>query len=299
MSIAGVLWLVFLYGLSSGGLDMISGALIGGVGAAAAHRGRRLFNRARQVEAVTASGQTTINGSRPPVLYLRSFADDAITAAGVSSGAAWGGLAVKTEEEQLAKVLSAIGPVVAVGKPGEELPELGAHRLYLREEEWKERVTELMGEAALVVLRPGNTPNIWWEISQTMTHVSPARRLLVLPFNSEQYAELQQRLQATCGVMLPRYNLSKALKLGSIRAFVYFDPNGLPSFVGINKNLVPFLRRAVRERLVPYFSVALKPLLINFGISWRQPPVSAFIAFFLAIAALFILVVLAATLFDG
>ncbi len=300
MGTAGVLWLVFLYGLSSGGFDMISGAVIGAVGAAAAHRGRRLFNRARQVEAATVCGRaTTANDSRPPVLYLRSFADDTITAAGVSSGAAWRGLAVKTEEEQLAKVLSAIGPIVAVGKPGEELPGLGAHRIYLRGEEWKERVAELMRGAALVVLRPGNTPSVWWEISQVMTHVPHERRLLVLPFDSTQYADFQQELQATCGVKLPSYDVNKALKLGSIRAFVYFDPNGMPKFVGINKNLVSFLRRAVRERLVPYFLIALRPLLVRFGVSWRQPPVSAFIAGFLALAALFFLVVIASILAGG
>lgn len=300
MGTAGVLWIVFLYGLSSGGLDMITGAVIGGVGAAAAHRGRRLFNRARQVEAVAARGRTTTaNDNRPPVLYLRSFADDAITAAGVSSGAAWSGLAVKTEEEQLAKVLSAIGPVVAVGRPGEALPELGAYRIYLREDEWKERVAELMREAALVVLRPGNTPNVRWEISQVMAHVQPERRLLVLPFDSAQYVDFQQELQATCRVRLPGYEVTKALKLGSIRAFVHFDPDGIPKFVGINKNLVSFLRRAVRERLVPYFLIALKPLLVRFGVSWRQPPVSAFITCLLALAALFFLVVFASVLAGG
>ena len=85
----------------------------------AAHKGVRLFNRTRQIEAATTDNKGEANDNRPPVIYLRSFMDDTITAATVSSGLAWRGLAVKTEEEQPAKVMTTIGPVVAVGKPGE------------------------------------------------------------------------------------------------------------------------------------------------------------------------------------
>ena len=299
MSIAGLLWAFFFYGITSGGLGGIGGAVIGGIGALAAHKGVRLFNRTRQIEAATTDNKGEANDNRPPVIYLRSFMDDTITAATVSSGLAWRGLAVKTEEEQLAKVMTTIGPVVAVGKPGEELPELGARRIYLSNEEWKERVTELMCKAALVVLRPGNTPSVLWEISEAMAQVRPERRLLVLPFDSAQYADFQQELLKMCGVALPAYKVSKPLKLGSIRAFVYFDLDGMPKFVGINLNLVPFLRRAVRERLVPYFSVALRPLLVQLGVNWRQPPISTFIVLYLSLFALFFLVILASFLING
>jgi hypothetical protein len=299
MCIAGLLWAVFLYGMTSGRLGAIGGGVTALIGTLAARRGVRLFNRDRQIETATTDNKCEANDNRPPVLYLRSFKDDAITAAAVSSGAAWGGLAVKTEEEQLAKVLTAIGPVVAIGKPGEELPELGARRIYLRSEEWKERVSELMRKAALVVLRPGETPSVWWEISEVMKQVRPERRLLVLSFDSAQYADFQQEFQKMCGFMLPTYRVNKPLKLGSIHAFVYFNTDGLPKFVGINTNLVPFLRRAVRERLVPYFSVALRPLLVRIGVIWHQPPVSMFIVLFLSLFALFFLAFFASLLGCG
>ena len=82
----------------------------------------------------------------------------------------------------MVKVLTAIGPVVAVGRPGEELPELGAHRIYLPHDQWKDRVAKLMAEAMLVVLRPGQTASVWWETAEMMARVPPERRLLVLPF---------------------------------------------------------------------------------------------------------------------
>jgi hypothetical protein len=51
--------------------------------------------------------------------------------------------------------MSKIGPFVAIGRPGERLPQLGAIRLYVADPEWQEMVTRLMSEAALVVLRAG------------------------------------------------------------------------------------------------------------------------------------------------
>jgi hypothetical protein len=141
MRIAGLLWCIFVYGLFSGELGAIGGALVGGIGASAAYQGVRLFNRARQLETATIKIRSEAKDNRPRVLYLRSFNDDAVTAGTVSGGLALGGLAVKTEEEQLAKIVNTIGPVVSVGKPGEELPELGSRRIYLRSEEWKEHVT--------------------------------------------------------------------------------------------------------------------------------------------------------------
>ena len=57
-----------------------------------------------------------------PVLYLRSFADDGCAAR------RYGAL---TEEEQLAKALAWVGPLLAVGRPGEVLPHVGAQRIYV------------------------------------------------------------------------------------------------------------------------------------------------------------------------
>jgi hypothetical protein len=42
--------------------------------------------------------------------------------------------------------------VVAVGKPQEHLPPLGAARLYVRSEDWQSKVKRLMRQAQAVVL---------------------------------------------------------------------------------------------------------------------------------------------------
>ena len=106
----------------------------------------------------------------PPVLYLRSFADDD------SAARRHGAL---TEEEQLAKALAWIGPLFAVGKPGETLPQVGAQRIYVGDDQWQARVSELMAQARLVVLRTGSTGGFRWEVERALAALTPDRLLLV------------------------------------------------------------------------------------------------------------------------
>ena len=78
----------------------------------------------------------------------------------------------------MAEILAHVGPVVAIGKPGEPLPELGAARLYVADDQWQAKVIELMGKAALVVIRLGASPGLLWEIEQSLAQAAaPACRL--------------------------------------------------------------------------------------------------------------------------
>ncbi|AUG75518.1 transferase [Kitasatospora sp. MMS16-BH015] len=112
---------------------------------------------------------------RPPVLYLRSFADDP-TAAQIDDGTA---LNIHSREEQLTAALHAFGPVIAVGRPGEPLPQLGAARFYLPLDDWKPTILELMDLCQLIVLRVGLGEGLRWEISQVVAH-QPSRKLVLL-----------------------------------------------------------------------------------------------------------------------
>ncbi|MBW4716826.1 hypothetical protein [Saccharothrix obliqua] len=117
---------------------------------------------------------------RRPVLYLRAFDDDH-TAAKVDNAPSVGttGLMLHTREEQLADALHAFGPVIAVGRPGEPLPLLGAARFYLPDAEWQDGVARLMDEARLVVLRLGSGEGLWWEVERAHA-TQPPRKLLLL-----------------------------------------------------------------------------------------------------------------------
>src|SRR5438876_1749915 len=131
--------------------------------------GTFLFWRGRQY-AAKADAERIITDSDPDVLYLRTFRSDPSTAGYVF----WSSLTIvmvsglATEEEQLADVLRPFGDLVAIGHPGERLPEPGAARIYTSDEEWKEVVKRQMQAARLVIIRAGVGENLVWELRKAV-----------------------------------------------------------------------------------------------------------------------------------
>ncbi len=101
--------------------------------------------------------------------------------------------------EELTWLLERVGPMVAIGKPGERLPELGAARLYVDDESWKDTITALMRRAALVVIRAGNTTSLWWEVEQAMSLARPERVVIVALGPTERWLDFRRRLVDTVG----------------------------------------------------------------------------------------------------
>jgi len=97
---------------------------------------------------------------RPPVLLLRSFRIDEANA----DQAIPGDIPI-TFEEFIVSPLTGYGPVIAIGRPTEELPPLGAHREYVAVD-WQGRVNELLGLAQIIVVILDNTPGLQWELEQ-------------------------------------------------------------------------------------------------------------------------------------
>ena len=63
-----------------------------------------------------------------------------------------------TEEEQLAKVVAEIGSFIAIGRPGENLPTLGAIRLYTGDADWQESVLDRPLPRIADTKKPGSMP---------------------------------------------------------------------------------------------------------------------------------------------
>jgi hypothetical protein len=211
---------------------------------------------------------------RPPVLYLRSFKDDPVAAQGpqfvMPTGGAVGGLltsfvgAITTEEEQLAKAMDDIGPMLAIGKPGEALPELGARRIYVSDAEWQTRVRELMSRARLVVLRAGETAGFWWEVERVAREIAPEKILFLLPQDAKQYEAFRQKAQTLLPCQLPPYPSKAGSAIGSIRAILFFESNWTP-------HLVPVQRTGQSVDWVREFKRSLEPLFNQLQIQWSKP----------------------------
>jgi hypothetical protein len=210
---------------------------------------------------LAAAAEVVGDDRRPPVLYLRSFLDEDVTA---KSG---GGFTTATEEEQLADVLGAIGPVVAIGRPGEELPELGAARLYAADADWQATVADLMERAGLVVLRAGDSPGLWWEV-RAAARVPPERLVFVIP-RTVPYETFREKVQAILPTRLPDLDPAEATAV-PVAALLYFTPDWEARL----QLLAPgaMLRRSLRTPFRSSLAAALRPVFEQLGVPWRRPP---------------------------
>lgn len=204
-------------------------------------RGKRLA--AKRAEDVLAEDR------RPPVLYLRSFKDEdadkglsGVVRSGAATGArplsesviAWG----TREQEALAVLLRQVGPYVAVGKPGEPFPEVGAARMYLPDDQWQARVAQLIDEARLVVVRAGATEGLRWEVGQLVRRARPTSLLFVLPADGGQYSGFRRWANEVLPRPLPESQPAE-------RMLVFgegWQPGILPASRTMRLTLEPFMR---------------------------------------------------------
>lgn len=173
-----------------------------------AHVGFKFLRTGWKYDVMTAE-QLLAADRRPPVVYLRSFeADSEIV---VRSAGFWNRavtvifdyMMMFSPEQELAEVLNRVGPVIAIGKPGEPLPELGAARLYVSDTDWKARVTDMIARSRLVVIRTGSTPNLQWEIEQTMARVPRRQILFVSLGDAKKTAFFDQYFAERFGPVMP------------------------------------------------------------------------------------------------
>ena len=242
-----------------------------------ARAGVVLIRRGWKYDAIAAE-KLLEQDTRPPVVYVRSFKDDSqiILASGIrrwlSMVFAW--TAAISAEQELAIIMNRVGPVVAIGKPGEPLPELGAARLYVSDDVWQVKITDMMKQSRLVVIRLGPTANLWWEIDQAVK-LLPLRHLLIVSLQSigpagsfgkefeRRFGRPEMPLRGRSPLLsLMRFSTPLASDMGAI---VYFDDQAKPHAEPIHFSLswlgfiiLPY--RAYQEPLKNAFRRVFKEL---------------------------------------
>jgi len=216
--------------------------IIGVVGIAGFAAGARIFKLARQIR--IAPGETVLAQHRGPIVtYLRSFqADqDADKAKGARSSIADAFAPARlrsllTEEEQIAVALEDVGPLLAIGRPGERLPQLGAHRVYTDDANWQAKVSELLDRSSLVLMRAGETGGFWWEVDHVRRHMSPERVVVLLPKSEDEYERFRARVAPRLPRPLPDYCPGRSD--ASFGGLLWFDADWTPrietSRLGLN-----------------------------------------------------------------
>jgi hypothetical protein len=145
---------------------------------------------------------------RPPILYLRSFRDERAIFAELDRPPA--GRVVQFMRRRLAdqhehyltldrylkaEVESLLGPLVALGSPRDRLPDFGATRSYVdggadrgashEREAWRDEVRDLMDVACVILVRPGVTCALEWEMRQVRAqHLEHKLMVVTSPYGA-------------------------------------------------------------------------------------------------------------------
>lgn len=292
-------WLLVLHGineLNHGSsnlgtwLEIALGAalaiLLGWAGAIYIKKGKKL--------SAPSADDLVARDSRPPVIYLRSFLDDPIASKEEpqDTGAPGGGaIAGPTEEQQLAEIMTQIGPFIAIGDPSERFPELGAARTYVSGTEWKDRVLAWILGAKLVVLRAGITEGFWWEVETVAKNVKPEQIVFLIPLTATEYQAFRKRAETFLPCRLPDYPRRKR-RIGSIRGIIFFHSDWTPHFLK--------LRGTIWLGWTPALKLTFEPVFKQLGVGWKRPwefyARIIFMVFFSSLLAFCILVLLDALL---
>ena len=137
-----------------------------------------LVARGRRMRALPAL-ELLQHERQAPVVLLRSVNDDDLID---PSYPATNRVVPDRYENRLIEALVPLGPAVALGRPGEREPELGAARMYVKHEHWQHAVTWLMERAAVVVAVVGASPGLWWEIELAIEQIPLHRLLFFFPY---------------------------------------------------------------------------------------------------------------------
>ena len=270
-------------GLNSALFAMMA-VLFGSIGVVCFNHGRKL---------TVLSAETLISqDTRPPVLYLRSFNDD-VRAASIPHESAVSNFlqmlvgttfSMRTEEEEIASVMSSIGPFIAIGKPGEKLPQLGAARTYLASnlnserlqkpqdtsyEDWQEAITHFMSAARLVVLRLGEGEGFWWEVQRACELVPPEKLLILIPDDWGLYDYFRRKAKNYLPIALPEYPNPPSAIGTSIKSLIYFERNWTPHFISLRASLVHAIMYG--SNLKSTLKMSLRPVFEQLNADWTRP----------------------------
>lgn len=209
------------------------------------------LHRSRQYLAPNAE-QLLQRDPRPPVVYLRPFDADDIDPDPPNQYEYLYGEGTfeeafgASEEEQLAVCMNELGPFVAIGKPYDLLPKLGAARIRVSDQQWKAKVTEWVSRAQLIVLRIGFTKGVEWEVAHIVEHAPPEKLVLLLPFTpATGYETFRERMREQFNRDLPEISHRDWTPPLSVCGLMYFSSGWEPHFVELDRPLLNRISRVL------------------------------------------------------
>jgi hypothetical protein len=187
-----------------------------------------LLMRGRRMRVKDAEGVLE-DDPRPPIVYLRPFEIDRTNRRAIAPDALRG----RTAEEKMAHALRHVAPFVALGDPTEDLPELGAGRLYADDDRWQGTVEDLTKRAGTIILYAGGgSDGLAWEVQHVVGLGQPERVVLVQG-RSKDYDVFCK----TFAHLFPRGLLDNA---AATSPYLYFDADWTPRSFDRHPNIEAF-----------------------------------------------------------
>jgi hypothetical protein len=181
------------------------------------------------------AAQSLRKESRPPILLLRAFEDDYMAVEVAEPSKPWwamGATRPATFEQTLSDLFSRSGPVIAIGRPGETVPPLGAYRFWINNDRWQQAVDELLKECQFVVMIMGrlhDRPGLTWEAERLFRLDTPDKVVLVMPpLDRETARERWDEYRRLSGERMPAYQSGELA--------VTFNPGGTCQVARANRN---------------------------------------------------------------
>lgn len=154
------------------------------VGTALLAAAGRATTTAKRILATVVPARFGNDAMYDDTLFLRSFNDDAMRIRGpnpnVGKLGVFEGLTVRFEE-LLAFLVAEKSPLVAIGRPGEPLPELGAVRTYVSDDDWQSAVQETAKRVDSIVLVAGVSDGLKWELTHLREWGFAQKATVLLP----------------------------------------------------------------------------------------------------------------------
>ena len=142
------------------------------------------------------------------------------------------------------------------------MPEPGAARIYVSDEEWKEVVRLGMQAARLVIIRAGGGENLLWELRQAMETLKPEKLLiLALGMNVKDDQSFRTKADLLLNVSLPE-GAGTMQRFDQVSGFIGFAADWKPSFFPLQ---APYFRTSLFKPYRSLFMFALKPVFARFG----------------------------------
>lgn len=110
-----------------------------------------------------------------PIVYLRAFKEDGplLEREGMLNP-------LSKEEQIVAALKAAKRRVVALGRPGERLPPIGADRFYVENSEWQQVISDWVSKSHAIIMMAADTEATSWELGEVFRAKAMQRFMILL-----------------------------------------------------------------------------------------------------------------------